>query len=115
MVQRFMAQVNESGRIHFPEDGVDLRIVEPGSKVDHMRPFLPDHAYGEPLENLRILRKADGTGFFLLPPDGDPGFPAGQYRLKWTYRRNNRDVNPDSQVLRQANNSDDEVVTIDVP
>ena len=59
----------------------------------------------------RVLRKVDGTGFFIVVPAAVPG----QYRLKMAYRRDNRSADPDSQVLSEAGSSAPEHVTIDIP
>ena len=53
--------------------------------------------------------------FFLLPSDPDMSFLEGQYRLNLIYRRDNREHNPGSVVLSQADDSDDEKVTVDIP
>jgi hypothetical protein len=94
----------------------ELRVVAPDGKVIRARHFPPEEDYAA--EDVRVLRKADGTGFFLFKPAGDSGpvpFALGQYRLKLTYRRENRDFDPASRILSQAGNRADEVVTIDIP
>lgn len=95
---------------------IELRIVAPDGLVIHARHFLPDDNYVS--EDVNVLRKADGTGFFMVKLDSDLSgipFSLGQYRLKLTYRRNNRAHVPTSQILSQAGNQTDEVVTIDIP
>jgi hypothetical protein len=114
VVRRFKASLDERGQLRFPANGVDLRVGAPASTVGHTRRFLPENEYGR-VESVRVLRKADGTGFFLLPPPGVSVFTEGQHRLKLTYRRDNRAAKPDSQVLSEAGNSADESVIIDVP
>jgi hypothetical protein len=116
-----MLQVLPSNAIAVPAVGlaffsIELRIVAPDGLVIHARHFLPDDNYVS--EDVNVLRKADGTGFFMVKLDsnlrGIP-FSLGQYRVKLTYRRNNRAHVPASQILSQAGNQTDEVVTIDIP
>jgi hypothetical protein len=105
--------VERSQRIFF---SVELRVVAPTGKVVHARHFLPDGNYIP--EDVKVLRKADGTGFFMVKPGEDfSGLPfsRAQYRLKLTYHRDNRARVPTSTVWSQAGNSDDEIVTLDIP
>jgi hypothetical protein len=95
---------------------IELRIVAPDGLVIHARHFLPEDNYVS--EDVNVLRKADGTGFFMVKLDGNLNsipFSLSQYRLKLTYRRNNRARVPASQILSQAGNQADEVATIDIP
>jgi hypothetical protein len=116
-----MLQVLPSNAIAVPTVGlaffsIELRIVAPDGLVIHDRHFLPDDNYVS--EDVNVLRKADGTGFFMVKLDNNLSgiqFPLGQYRLKLTYRRNNRGHVPASQILSQAGNQADEVATIDIP
>lgn len=91
---------------------IELRIVGPDGKVIHARHFLPDDDYFP--EDVNVLRKTDGTSFFIVKPGGDP-FVLKQYRLKLTYHRNNRSRIAASQIWSQAGNEDDELVTLDIP
>jgi hypothetical protein len=107
------ASVERSQRIFF---SVELRVVAPDGKVIHARHFLPDDNYIP--EDVKVLRKADGTGLFLFKPGDDfsgLAFALAQYRLKLTFRRDNRSRVPTSTVWSQAGNRDDEVVTLDIP
>jgi hypothetical protein len=116
-----MLQVLPSTAIAVPAVGlaffsIELRIVAPDGLVIHARHFLPDDNYVS--EDVNVLRKADGTGFFMVKLDSNLSgipFSLGQYRLKLTYRRNNRAHVSTSQILSQAGNQTDEVVTIDIP
>jgi hypothetical protein len=97
--------------------GAELRIAPSGGTASHARYFLPDDAYTT-VNDLRLLRKADGTGFFLLVPTASPGgsrFAVGQYRVRLTYRRDNTLVDRESLVLSEAGNTAPERVTLDVP
>jgi hypothetical protein len=114
VIRRFIASLDERGQLRFPAEHMDLRVKAPGSTGGHMRRFLPEGDY-DPLEGVQVLRKADGTGFFLLPFSVDSALAKGQYRLKLTYRRDNQAVTPDSQVFSEAGNCTDEQVTIDIP
>lgn len=95
---------------------IELRLVAPDGEVVHSRHFLPDDDYVS--ENLKVLRKADGTGFFMVKLDvalNVVPLALDQYRLKLTYRRNNKARVSTSQTLSQAGNEADEVVTLDIP
>jgi len=116
VVRRFVASLDERGSLQLPSEGVTLRVRTPNKTGGHMRHFLPDGDYN-PVD-ARVLRKADGTAFFLVVPAATPDgsqLIAGQYRLKMTYRRDNRAVDPASQVFSKAGNSAPEQVTIDIP
>jgi hypothetical protein len=117
ILQRFAAPLDASGHIRLsPAAGADVRLVPPGAGAEHTRRFLPDADYAPVAA--RLLRKADGTGFFLLVPDSSPPgtrLTAAQYRLKLSYARDNRAADPTSQVYRQAGDSGPETVTIDIP
>jgi hypothetical protein len=94
----------------------ELRVVAPDGTVVYSRHFLPDDDYAA--EDVRVIRKADGTGFFIVKPDGGSGpapFALGQYRLKLTYHRDNRVADPQSRLLSQAGDRSAEVVTLDIP
>jgi hypothetical protein len=120
-VKTALAQQLSSGagaldRTRYAFFSVELRIVAPDGKVIHARHFLPDENYVS--EDVNVLRKADGTGFFMVKHDNSSSgipFSLGQYRLKLTYHRNNRVLVPKSQNLTQAGNQTDEVVIIDIP
>jgi hypothetical protein len=104
--------LDESGQITFPVEGVDLRVTTSNEAAGHSRTFLPEACY-ERL-NLDVIRKGDGTGFFIVNRNGavlDPG----QYRLGITHRRNNRAVDPDGPILSEAGNTGDERVTMIIP
>jgi hypothetical protein len=116
IVRRFVASLDEAGRIRLPVDGADLRVRAPGSTEGHGRRFLPDKAYTA--VDARILRKADGTGFLLVVPQVSSvgsQLTAGQYRLKLTYRRDNHASDPSSQVFTQVGDSGAENVVVDFP
>jgi hypothetical protein len=107
------ASIDLTGNVSY---SVELRLIAPNGNVVHSKHFLPDTNYVS--EDVSVLRKADGTGFFMIHLDDSlnalPLSPA-QYRLKLTYHRNNRTRIPTSQVLSQAGNDDDEIVTLDIP
>jgi len=117
VLRRFVASFDEPGRLRLPAEGADLRLSTVSGVSGHARAFLPDTSYDAAA--IRVLRKADGTGFFVAEPAPTPAgwtyLAAGQYRLKLTYRRDNRAADPASQILREAGRSDPERVTIDVP
>jgi len=95
---------------------IELRLVAPDGKIVHSRHFLPDDDYVS--EYPKVLRKADGTGFFMVKLDVALNvlpLSLNQYRLKLTYHRNNKARVSTSQTLSQAGNEADEVVTLDIP
>lgn len=95
---------------------IELRLVAPDGKIVHSRHFLPDDDYV--YEHLKVLRKADGTGFFMVKLDvalNAVPLSLEQYRLKLTYHRNNKARVSTSQTLSQAGSEADEVVTLDIP
>jgi hypothetical protein len=113
LVGRKAGDIDLPRRIFF---SLEFRIVGPDGKIIHTRHFLPDDDYVS--EDVEVLRKADGTGFFMVKPNSgssDIPFPLGQYRLKLTYHRNNKTLVSTSPILSQAGNQADEVVTIDIP
>lgn len=96
---------------------IELRIVAPDGKIMHARHFLPNESHVP--EDVRVLRKADGTGFFMLRAGADDSsvipFSLGQYRLKLIYHRNNKNRVPTSTMWSQAGDAADEIVTLDIP
>jgi hypothetical protein len=106
---------NFRARIRAP--GTDLRLVAGNGQRGHTRRFLPDASYvADP--TVRVLRAADGTGMLVfMRGAGAAGtvFPAGEYRLRLTYRRNNSTVDANSTVLSQVGDTSDEVAFLDVP
>jgi hypothetical protein len=114
VVRRFIASLDEPGLLRLPKDGAGLRVRTPGSPNVHTRHFMPDNEYDSPID-AKVLRKADGTAFFVLPSLADSSLLKGQYRLRITYRRDNRDSDPNSKILSQGGNSEEENVTLDIP
>jgi hypothetical protein len=108
---RFAAQLDGRGRITLTPVDAELRVRPPAGEAGHARSFLPPSDYG-PVP-VRMLRKADGTGVALFPQTA-PLRP-GEYRLHVEFRRDNRAADPASTVLRQAGNSDAELVDLDIP
>jgi hypothetical protein len=105
---RSAALAGERGRIRLPAAAATLAIAGPGGLAGHARRFLPDSAFS-PLP-ARVLRKADGTGFFFVP-DGSPPDPAGVLRFRMTYHR----VRPAAgRPLSQAGDRSPERVLLDV-
>ncbi len=92
-------------------EGVIARVVRRAGLVEHQRRFEPDSTFSSVA--FKILRKADGTGFFVIPAASP--LPSGTYRLALVYRRDNTTADPSSQVLRQVGDKVDEHVVIDVP
>ena len=118
LVQRFIAAAGAAGQIRLPVGGAALRLVGRGGIVGHARRFLPPGSYTA-VSDARVLRRADGTGFFIMRVPAGPAtispLAPGQYCLVLLYRRDNRAIDPASHVLRQANSSSSEQVTLDIP
>jgi hypothetical protein len=109
---RYVASLDDSGVVSLGPNTAELHIRTPGTTAGHARVFLDASEY-EPV-TVKVLRKADGTGFVIFPAAGSTLAP-GEYRLQIEYLRDNRAADSQSIVLRQAGNSDPETVTIDVP
>jgi hypothetical protein len=100
-----------------PAEGVDLRLVAPSGDVMHAHRFAPDAADATATA-VRLLRATDGTGAVLVrSADSAAGsrFAPGDYRLTWTFRRDNRTADPGSPLLSEAGDTSDEVVRIFIP
>ncbi len=106
---RFAAGPGERGWAPRGDPDVDLRLVASDETVEHTRRFLPDVEFAA--ASFSVLRKADGTAFFMT---GTP-LDSGTYRLELTYRRDNTANDPTSIVLSQAGDKSDEIVVLDVP
>jgi hypothetical protein len=118
VVKRLILTTEVTNRIRIPTEGVDFRIVSHDGRPGHSRQFLPESNYSTVI-NTKLIRKSDGTAFFIVVPLSSSPLHSqlaiGQYRLKMTYRRNNKNVDSNSQVFSQAGNSNSELVTIDIP
>jgi hypothetical protein len=67
---------------------------------------------------ISVLRKADGAGLMIVSSGSAPSgsfLQPGEYRLVFTYRRDNRAKDPDSDVLSEAGNTSAEEVTLELP
>ena len=96
-------------------DAVDLRLVDSKGDAVHARRFLNDTTSNNPVP-FHVLRKADGTAFFLLPP-GFPsaGFLPGTYRLTMDFRRDNTGADAESLILSAAGQTAPETAILEVP
>lgn len=77
---------------------------------------LPDTVFSP--VTVKVLRKSDGVGMFIVAPSvGGAGslLPPGEYRFGLTYRRDNRAIDSESDVLSEAGNSGTEEVSLDIP
>ena len=117
LARRFAATLADRGSIRLPGSEAELRLVAGSSDLLHARSFLPSADYVS-IADVRVLRKADGTAFAVVVPSTQvPGshlVPAS-YRVRLTYRRDNRASEPDRLVFSQAGVAVDEVTTLDVP
>lgn len=116
LTHRFLATMHDSGRVHLQASRpVDLRWRNAAGNLDHSRRFLPAVDFSA-IGAAKVLRKADGTELAIFVPSLGPlgsAIAAGQYRLRFTYRRDNSAVDPDSIILSRGGDSAAEVVTID--
>jgi hypothetical protein len=114
VLQRFRAPTGTPGDVQLAANAVDLRLVDSQGPVIHARRFLNDTSYSPVASH--VLRKADGTAFFLLPA-GFPaaGFLPGSYRLIMDFRRDNTGTDPESIILSAVGQTAPETVILDVP
>jgi hypothetical protein len=96
-----------------PAEGVDLRLVTSDGGIKHAARFLPDTAYLT-APDVRVLRAADSTGLVLVHQDGS-ALPAADYRLRLTYRRDNRAADPNAPLLREAGDTTPETAAVTIP
>lgn len=116
VIRRFVADLDDPGRLHFTAAGADLRLRAPHEQGGHSRRFLADGAFA--LAGARVLRKADGTGLVVVVPAGTAAgthLDAGQYRLQMTYSRDIRANDPTAQVLSENGDTGSEKVTLEMP
>ncbi len=115
-VLRFAPLVVQEGadsQPFLPQDGVQLRLVAPSGRIAHMRGFIPPTAYTSKVG--LVTRKADGTGFVLSTPLALGQLEPATYCLKLVYKRNIKNIDPSSQILRQAGQDDPEIVELHLP
>jgi hypothetical protein len=115
VLQRFRAPTGTPGDVQLAANAVDLRLVDSKGKVVHARRFLNDTT-GYNSVAFHVLRKADGTAFFLLPA-GFPaaGFSPGTYQMTMMFRRDNKAIDPNSIILSAAGQTAPETVVLGVP
>jgi len=68
--------------------------------------------------SFKVLRKADGSGLMIVSTGSTPSgsfFQQGDHRLLFTYRRDNRTKDRNSDVLSEAGDTSPEIVTLDLP
>jgi hypothetical protein len=99
----------------FGAQGIDLRLVDPNGRTTHTHRFLPATGYTN--VPFHMVRSADGTGLILLQPAGGAAaeLQPGEYRLRFSYRRDNRAPGEDGLVLSQNGETTPETATLDVP
>ena len=120
IMRRFIASPGDPGHLQLPPEGVALQLVRPDGAEVHARQFVPDADYAEVSQDaLQIIRKADGTAFFIMVLPADsliiPPLTAGQYRIELLYHRDNTSSRPDSTILSEAGNTSPEKVRLDIP
>jgi hypothetical protein len=107
--RRSVTLAGERGRLRLPASVTTLRLAGPGGAAGHARSFLPDGAYVS--LPLLLLRKADGTAFFLVTK-GSPSGGAGLLRLNLTYYRDRPQA---GRPMSQAGDRSPELVVLDIP
>jgi len=113
-----VASPEDPGRRRLPANRpIDLRWRDRLGKEAHARRFLPASWY-TPVAGTTVLRKADGTDLAVFAPAAGglgSALAEGQYRLTFTYRRDNTAIEAGSTILSRAGDRSDEVVTLDIP
>jgi hypothetical protein len=107
---RFRSAGDEPASSDLPGNGATLRLAGPGEASGHTRAFRPASEY-TPVA-FTVLRRRDGTAAFLVPQTSIEGSDA---RLRFTFRRDNRALDPAGLVLKKAGSSSAEIVELDVP
>ncbi|MFZ1218154.1 MAG: hypothetical protein WAO00_02620 [Chthoniobacterales bacterium] len=122
---RFRAPTGAPGDVQLAGNTVDLRLIDSQGTVVHARRFLNSTTSYNPV-NFRVIRRGDGTAFFLLPDrpiEIQPlrprpkvaVFPPGTYQMTMNFRRDNTVLDPDSLVLSAAGQKTPETAALDVP
>lgn len=109
---RFVTEPFSTGDVQFTDPVVQLRVVHPEEGAQHMRRFLPESSYSN--MNCRLLRKADGTAFVILP-QGNAPFPVGTYRAELEYKRDISATDAQAPVLSERGIKDAERAVITIP
>jgi hypothetical protein len=107
LLLRSVALTGERGRLRLSGNGATVRIVGSDAQPGHARTFLPNDAFA-PLA-LRLLRKADGTAFFIIPAGAQPA-TGGVLRLDLTYHRDRQEA---GRPMSQAGDHGPEHATIE--
>lgn len=107
----FVSELDAPGVRRLPADRpVELRVLDATGRPGHRRLFRPDAAFTP--ATVSVLRRPTGPGFALTEAGGV--VRSGTYRLRLTYRRDNRVADPASDVLRRAGDATDEQVVLDL-
>lgn len=109
VIQRFAASGIGGQSLRLPPRGATLRVVEANGTPGHRRSFIPASEYSAAMA-VSVLRKADGTGVFVIPQAAS-SFAKAEYRLKLVHRRAGAGL----LTLSQNGDSTDEVVILDPP
>ena len=113
---RFVSTLNDPGLRHFTGDMADLRLVDLNGHVIHARRFFTKSVYST--LNAKVIRSADGTGLVVVVSSANAAgtqLNTGEYRVIFSYLRDNRGTLPTSQVFSENGSTDPEVTTIDIP
>ena len=113
MVRRYRARQGEA-EVTLPPEGVRLRLTAPDGAILSSRSQLPDTAFVD--RGFRILRRADGTGFFLLFPDtaGRSLLDSPTVRARLSYRKNIVEIDQQAPIYSQSGDESDEEVTLEL-
>lgn len=113
----YAAVLSDPGYCRLSQSECEIRLVGPNGNTIHGRRFAGPSSY-ESVSEIKVLRRSDGTAFFFTYPDfSTSGYAAegASYRLRLSYRRDNRSVESESLVLHQAGDTSDEIAVIEIP
>jgi hypothetical protein len=91
----------------FGSGPVELQLLAADGRVIHARHFLAERDYAA--VPAQVLRRHDGTAFFILPSTLAPG----AYRLNFVFHRDNRGTDAKSLVLSEGGSTTPELVELD--
>jgi len=107
-------------RVHQGNDAIAFLVQSPEpldwTRIDLKVQRKQQIQYGD--ISFKVLRKADGSGLMIVSTGSTPSgsfFQPGDHRLIFTYRRDNRTKDQNSDVLSEAGDTSPEIVTLDLP
>lgn len=110
--QRFVADLDQVGVINFTGNLQKLRLLTPKEECLHQNVFQRSSKFSN--ENIKVLRKRDGTAFFIFKADNG-AFVEGNRQIAIAFKRNNKANDSESQIWKQAGDDSNEIVVLNVP